>query len=139
MTRTLASGGQATPFSERTASELARGAVLELQVGDEKRAVDSETAALVLRLLDARDAGLVVVIDAMPEEITTGQAAELLGTTRPTVVAMVDRGELSARRIGTHRRLSRDEVLQLRTRTVSQRKGALDELTSLSMSAGMYD
>lgn len=139
MTRTLVSGGQATPFAERAAVELARGAVLELHVGNEATTVDGDTAALVMRLLRARDAGHTVVIDALPEEITTGQAAELLGTTRPTVVAMVDRGQLSARRIGTHRRLNTAEVLRLRNETISARAGALDDLTSMSVDAGMYD
>lgn len=139
MTQTLTSEGQATPFAERAAAELARGKVLELHIGGETTAVDAATAALVVRLLLARETGHTVVIDALPSEITTGQAAELLGTTRPTIVAMVERGELSARRIGTHRRLSTDEVLQLRSRSVAERRSALEDLTAMSVDAGMYD
>ena len=133
------SEGSATPFTERATSELARGARLELRVGDESTIVDGETAGLVLKLLEARGSGHTVVVEPLPEEITTGQAADLLGTSRPTVVAMVDRGELSARRMGTHRRLRTDEVLRLRNSTAKGRQHALDELTALSVDGGLYD
>src|SRR3954447_7480317 len=103
-----------TPFVALLEAALARGDALEIRAGEATTAVDNETAGLVLALLQARAANRAVLVEALPEEVTTGQAADLMGVTRPTVVAMIDRGELPARLIGTHRRVRTEDVLHAR-------------------------
>lgn len=110
-----------------------------VRAGDVELSLDEGTATLIIHMLKAQAAGHRVVLDAVPEEISTGQAADLLGVSRPTVVSMVDRGELAARRVGTHRRLRRDDVLRLREAAAASRTAALDDLAQLSCEAGLYD
>ncbi|HUO38419.1 MAG TPA: helix-turn-helix domain-containing protein [Mycobacterium sp.] len=43
--------------------------------------------------------------------LTTQQAADLLGVSRPTVVRLIKSGELAAERIGNRHRLVLDDVL----------------------------
>jgi excisionase family DNA binding protein len=45
------------------------------------------------------------------ELLTTGEAAALLGVSRQHVVNLIDRGDLPATRIGTHRRVRRGDIL----------------------------
>lgn len=53
----------------------------------------------------------------MPEFLTTGQAAELLGVSKPTVVRAVRRGLLRPAMVtpGQHRRFRLDDVMAFRT------------------------
>jgi len=58
-----------------------------------------------------------VLEGAADDLITTGEAAKLLGTSRQHVVDLCDRGDLSFRTVGTHRRVSRADVEELSART----------------------
>jgi excisionase family DNA binding protein len=75
----------------------------------------------------------------LPEVLTTGQAADVLGVSRPTVVKLVDEGVIPAQRVGSHRRLRREDVLAYRTLTARARGAALDEVTRLSEELGLYE
>jgi len=139
MTQALDSGPRDVPFMAQARAALRSGGVIKLSVGDADLNLDPETAERVLTLVQARLAGQRVVVDPLPDELTTGQAADLLGVTRPTVVAMIDRGQLPARRIGTHRRVNTEHVLRLREELSAQRRSSLDALTELSVQTGQYD
>lgn len=138
MAQTLMNEEGRASFADGAEVALSRGEELQLAIGDDRTTVDAETSGLILSLLRARLAGHAVIVEPLPEELTTGQAADLLGVTRPTVAAMVDRGELVARRIGTHRRVSTADVLRLRGAAGATR-ATLDEMTRLSVDAGLYD
>ena len=139
MTQVVDSGPRDASFVEQARAALHSGKEVRLSAGNADLSLDPETAEHVLALVQARLAGRSTVVDQLPEELTTGQAADLLGVTRPTVVAMVDRGELPARRIGTHRRVSTQDVLRLREEVSTHRRSALDALTELSVQTGQYD
>lgn len=49
--------------------------------------------------------------------LTTGEAAKILNCTRQHVVDLCDRGDLPYTTVGTHRRISRENVEALKTRT----------------------
>lgn len=115
------------------------GEPLDLQIGSARYRLPDGLADAVVGLVDAASSGDVVDVAALPPELTTGQAADLLGVSRPTVVTMVDRGELAAHRIGTHRRLRTADVLAYRERARRQRAAALDDLAAASQELGLYD
>lgn len=87
-------------------------------------------AAAVAALLDIARAlaeGRTLALVPHGAEITTQAAADLLGVSRPHVVALIDRGELKAHMVGTHRRLLSDDVLDYRQRRAATRRGAVAE------------
>jgi excisionase family DNA binding protein len=53
----------------------------------------------------------------LDELLTTGEAAKLLGTSRQHVVDLTDQGDLPFVTTGTHRRIRRGDVEELRGRT----------------------
>lgn len=101
-----------------------------------------EVPALVKEALSevlaaAADGELPVVLRAS-EDLTTAQAAAVLGVSRPTVVRLIDAGKLPARTVGTHRRLALGDVLAYRDASASRRHDALDRMTRQAEDLGLY-
>lgn len=85
-----------------------------------------EQAALALRKVRAR------AVSVADSEIGTQEAAELLGISRPTVVALIERGTLHARIPGaSRRRLLLSEVLDYRARLRWEQSQFIDESSAM--------
>lgn len=83
----------------------------------------------VLRdIVDALARGSAITVVPRETTLTTQEAADLLGISRPTLVSLLDRGEIPFARPGHHRRLKLDDVLDYRRRTQHARHDALDEM-----------
>lgn len=66
------------------------------------------------KVVAALHAGKAVTIAPQTMKLTTQQAADLLGVSRPTVVRLITDGVLPAERIGNRHRLLLDDVLAYR-------------------------
>jgi excisionase family DNA binding protein len=126
-------------FAAEVHEGIAAGARLRLQVGDATCDVDGDLAKGIVALLAAVGAGQSVDIAALPPEMTTGQAAAMLGVSRPTVVALVDKGAIPASRVGSHRRIRTLDLLAYREQKRHERSIALDDLAEVSGELGLYD
>lgn len=111
---------------------------LTVTVGQRSYALDSRLAEIVLAILEAAAAGGIVEVTSHPAVLTTGQAAELLGVSRPTVVKLIDSGELPAVRVGTRRRITLADVLAYRDRVRTRRSAAVEEIVGLSQDLDLH-
>lgn len=87
-------------------------------------------------LADVAD-GHAVEVRTVAEELTTQEAADLLGVSRPFVVKLVDGGDLPGRLVGTHRRLRREDVLAYREQMRATTAEALQALTDQAQELGL--
>lgn len=72
---------------------------------------------VLLQVLQAMQAGKAVTVAPQNQILTTQQAADLLGVSRPTVVKLIAEGELPAEVPGTKRRILRlDDVIACKVR-----------------------
>lgn len=135
-------GGTAGDLGElrRFGSRSLLGRRLRLVVDDEEPveipAVVGEAIAKVVSILGR---GRPVMIAAQNVELSTGEAAELLGVTRPTVVKLMEDGVLPFTRPNSSRRVALYDVLAHKERCASARRRALDDLTAEAVDMGVYD
>jgi excisionase family DNA binding protein len=94
--------------------------------------------ALAQFLEAAADGERALVLRA-PEDLTTEQAAAVLGVSRPTVIRMIEAGKLPVRMVGTHRRLTLEDVLDYREASAARRRKALDDMVGEAEDLGLYD
>jgi excisionase family DNA binding protein len=84
-------------------------------------------------------AGRAVTVSPTSARLTTQEAADLLGVSRPTLITLLDRGDIPYERPGRHRRVRLDDVLGYQERRRAERRAALRELTRTAQDAGLYD
>jgi excisionase family DNA binding protein len=92
---------------------------------------------LMLDMLGQMAAGHAVTVVPVHAELTTQQAAEVLGVSRPFLVGLLEQGKLPFRKVGTHRRVNYGEVLAYKRREHEARRQALDELACQGQEFGM--
>ena len=96
----------------------------------------------VLReVVAAMQHGESVSVEPIDRQLTTQQAASLLGVSRSTLIRLLDENELPFDRLGDsrHRRLRLHDVLAYRERKRADRRARLDELTRQADEDGLYD
>lgn len=96
-------------------------------------------AEALAEILEAAADGERALVLRSPEDLTTEQAAAVLGVSRPTVVRLVESGKLPARMVGTHRRLSLSDVLAHREASAKRRSESLDKMAREAEELGLYD
>lgn len=88
----------------------------------------SEVHDVLVQVVDAMLAGKAVHVTPSDLLLTTQQAADLLGVSRPTVIAIIDRGELAHEKVGTHRRIRMSDLLDYRERRRARQFELLAEM-----------
>ena len=92
---------------------------------------------ILQQLFEELGRGHAVTLVPVDTELTTQQAAELLLISRPSLIHLLDQGELPYRRIGTHRRLLLADVLAFKQANAIRRRQVLDELAEHDQALGL--
>ena len=89
----------------------------------------------------AMQQGKAVSVASMDQLLTTQEAADFLGISRPTLVKKLEDGSIAFERTsgGRHRRVRLVDLLQYRDGRRVERRKALLELVSEAQRAGAYD
>jgi excisionase family DNA binding protein len=107
--------------------------------GNEELHLPAPAATLLLNILKELGQGNAVALDSVQPELTTQQAAELLGVSPPYLVKMLDEGTIPSRNNRTHRRVLREDVVAYKKAFRSKQQQGIEELVALSQELGLYD
>ena len=94
---------------------------------------------VLLQASEALARGLTVRVVAVDEELTTQQAADILGVSRPYLIRLLESGKIPFTKVGTHRRVRMTDLLAYKEQRDAERREALQELTRTSQELGLYD
>lgn len=109
---------------------------VSVRVGNETVELPENANRAVRSLLRDLATGVPVHVIPSDAELTTQQAADLLGLSRTYVVRLIDEGSLPAHMAGTHRRLLASDVLAYRQRRATK-LAALGDLTEADEELGL--
>lgn len=115
---------------ERVRGKVASPSYALVGVGEHERIeVPRSVHQALTKVVAALHAGKAVTIAPQTMKLTTQQAADLLGVSRPTVVRLITDGTLPAERIGNRHRLLLDDVLAYREQRRNRQYEALAATT----------
>jgi excisionase family DNA binding protein len=91
------------------------------------------------QLLRALERGQAVSIVPYMQELSTLEAAELLGVSRQHLVRVAEAGRIPFHMVGTHRRMYLRDVLDYKQERDLRRHEILAEMARADVEAGVYD
>ncbi|MBV7670061.1 helix-turn-helix domain-containing protein [Streptomyces halstedii] len=103
------------------------------------RTLPPEVYEALMVVVRALSEGKAVTVAPVNTTLTTQEAADLLGVSRPTFVKVLDEGGVPFTRPGRHRRVLLEDVLAYKEKRRSRRRRGLDELVGLTEDADLYD
>ena len=96
------------------------------------------TAILFAQILEILAKGHGVQIIPKEVELTTQQAADMLNVSRPYLIRLLESGQIPCRKVGRHRRITFDALMEYKRQDDLERRTKADELTQLSEELGLY-
>ena len=105
--------------------------------GDEVEVPESAYRVL-LQAVEELAHGNAVAVVPVHAQLTTQEAADLLGVSRPYLIGLLDQGVLPCTRTaGSHRRLRLSDVLAYKGARDAERRAALDEMSAEAERLGL--
>ena len=105
----------------------------------EEHVLPAEVFEVLREVVSAMVEGKAVTVAPIHQQLTTQEVAEFLRIRRPALIELLDAGEIPYEHVGRHRRVRLIDALEYRDARSERRREALDELVSVSESAGMYE
>lgn len=100
-----------------------------------------EAFRVLVAVAAAMREGKAITVAPIDQLLTTQEAADFLGISRPTLVKLLESGEMPFERpgAGRHRRVRLQDLLRYRDRRRVERRAALDTLAREAVEDGLYD
>lgn len=112
---------------------------IEIEETQDKIVVPSRALKLLQDILQAMSEGKPVSIVPVATEVTTQKAAELLGCSRPFLVKLLEDGEIPFTKVGKHRRIMFEDVVNYRKKMKDEQRKHLIEIMNTDEEDGLYD
>ncbi|HXT92847.1 MAG TPA: helix-turn-helix domain-containing protein [Trebonia sp.] len=111
---------------------------LLLGLDGEQVPLPEEVYRLLVEVVEAMREGKAITLVPHTQRLTTQEAADFLGVSRPTLVKLLEEGKIPFDQPGRHRRVLFTDLLAYRERRRQERGAALEQMTQDASEAGLY-
>lgn len=110
-------------------------------LGDDQVAVElpERLRSLLLDVVDAMHRGQAITLSRLGERLTTQEAADQLGVSRPTLIKLLEAGKIPFETPGRHRRIRLSDLLTYQAVRREEQRQILQGLTRDAQDVGLYD
>jgi excisionase family DNA binding protein len=112
---------------------------IEIEETSEKIKIPLSALKLLGEILKAMGQGKLISIVPIATEVTTQAAAEIIGCSRPHLVKLLEEGQISYTKVGKHRRIKFEDVMNYRNQLKHQQKQNIIDIMNLDEETGLYD
>ena len=112
---------------------------IEIEETNERIKIPLNALKLLAKILKETSQGKPISIVPIATEITTQAAAELIGCSRPHLIKLLEKGEIKFTKIGKHRRIKYQDVLEYKKRVKAEQRKLLIEIMQADEESGLYD
>src|SRR6059036_1300328 len=117
------------------ASHIRNGDPVELRIPDDPSAEGTvklplSAARMLIRILEEMARGNAVTMIPVHAELTTQEAADMLNISRPSLIQLLDEGRIEFRRVGTHRRVRFEALMEYKRQVDAERRKVLKQLAA---------
>lgn len=112
---------------------------IEIEETGEKIKVPLKALQLLAKILKETANGKPVSIVPIATELTTQAAAEFIGCSRPHMVKLLESGEIKFTKVGKHRRIKYQDVLDYKRKMKTEQRRLLMEIMKADEESGLYD
>ncbi|WP_430411079.1 helix-turn-helix domain-containing protein [Kordia sp.] len=111
---------------------------IEIEETTEKIKIPLKALKLLAQILKATSQGKPISVVPIATEMTTQAAAELLGCSRPHIVKLLETGEIPFTKIGRHRRVKFEDVMNYKKAMKQQQEQLLIDMMKSDEELGLY-
>lgn len=99
----------------------------------------AEVYRVLRQVVDVMRQGKATLVAPQGLLLTTQEAADFLGVSRPTLVKLLEDGAIPFEKPNRHRRVRLQDLLDFRARRQHQQRAALNQLTEEASELGLYE
>ena len=118
---------------------LADRQALLLGPDGEQVLLPQEVYRILVSVVEALREGKAVAVVPRTQRLTTQEAADFLGVSRPTLVKLLEEGKIPYEQPGRHRRVLFSDVLAYLDHQRQHRRAVLDRMTEDASGEGLYE
>ncbi|HEX6756038.1 MAG TPA: helix-turn-helix domain-containing protein [Mycobacteriales bacterium] len=133
----IADAAAARIQSYLTRHDSASVVVLGVAEDGEDLTLPRDALVLLARVLAYMANGQAVSVVPTHAELTTQQAADLLNVSRPYLIGLLEAGEIEFRKVGSHRRVRMQSLMDYKRKDDARRREAADALSAESRELGL--
>lgn len=112
---------------------------IEIEETKEKIKVPLNALKLLAKILKVTSQGKPISIIPIATEMTTQAAADLIGCSRPHLVKLLEEGKIAFTKIGKHRRVKFEDVMNYRKSMKEKQQKLLIKIMNADQESGLYD